>query len=218
MTENNELNCLGDPLHFSHPIRWAPPWSEELVAEPVVTARGWRSHHFDIWTSHVHARAPVAQQGWKIHVSTTPADAKSVLHVVAAACKERRVPFKHVRSTALVVAVNARSTHRSTSGKAIAIYPSDDATFLELVDHLATSLQGKHGPYVLTDRRWDEGAPVYFRYGAFLPMVTYTDDGRRVAARARGEALIEDDRRVPFRAPHDIHPPQPVAQHGGRPD
>ncbi|GEA85712.1 MAG: class III lanthionine synthetase LanKC [Cellulomonas sp.] len=210
MSLNLEACSLGDPLHFSAPSRWSPPWDQPLACTELLTDPTWSTRTFDVWRAYEPADAPVVDQGWKIHVSTTVDTAQRVVALVGRHCQEHRIPWKHALSLAMVVSANGRSCHRASSGKSIAVYPPDLDAFVATADSLAELLRGEPGPYVLSDRQWVPDAPVYFRYGAFRALQAWTEDGRRVPAlRVRGE-LVEDDRHVPYRNPRGIDVPDQI--------
>lgn len=204
MAQNLEMYCLGDPLHFSSPATWQPEWDIDFSTD---CSEG-RSDDSGIWHFHRAAGIPLADQGWKIHVSSTSSDAFNVLTIVRAICAEQQVSYKHLNRMSTLVALNSKGADRSASGKFIAVYPTNVSEFRLLAEHLAVELQGFDGPHVLTDCRWKDGAPVFFRYGAFRSIFSYSPAGKRVLARKDGKGnLIEDSRSIPFALPTDISVP-----------
>ena len=209
----HEMSALADPLHMRAPRTWRPSWSRDLDVPALRSDPEWSVTEAGVWISYVPTAATVADQGWKIHVSATEADAPDTVAVTARICAERGVAFKHLASTAMVVATNLRRSPRSAAGKTLAAYPADEARAVELADALADALTGRDAPYVLSDARWRDDAPVYLRYGAYLPFQTYTDDGRRLPARRLPDGTwTHDDRRVPFRLPADVTPGDRIAR------
>lgn len=206
------MSALADPLHMRAPQTWRPSWSVDLDVPALSAHPEWSVSTAGVWVSYLPADVTVADQGWKVHVSATEADAPQTVAVAARLCAERRIAFKHLATTALVVSTNLRRSPRSAAGKTLAAYPADEAQALELADALADALAGRDAPYVMSDARWRDDAPVYLRYGAYLPFRTYTDDGRRVPARRLPDGTwTHDDRRVPFRLPADVTPGPRIA-------
>lgn len=213
MVNDLELCSLGDPLHFSHPVSWTPGWSRKLTVPALVDSSDWAVASNDIWCSYQPTEQTVAEQGWKIHVSATVNNITRVLQVLSDYCAQHRIPFKHVRSLAMVATITGRSGSRELSGKAIAVYPRDVTQFRRTADALAVLLEDEPAPYVLSDRRWADRSPVFFRYGAFRPAQTWMPDGRRVAARLGADGqLVEDSRQVPFRVPDDVDIPHAIRE------
>src|SRR5579883_270819 len=66
-------------------------------------------------------------QGWKLHVSATPANAAAVLERCLPVLLEHGTPFKVVRSTPDLVAMNGGHYGHTQIGKFITVYPSNDA-------------------------------------------------------------------------------------------
>ena len=125
----------------------------------------WIVERGDEWTYLMPPNSSTPTQGWKIHVSTTMAEASEVLAIVATLCVDRGIAFKHLKSPARLFWRNSKSCAREHSGKFVACYPHDDEA-AELASALDAALAGRRGPYILSDRRW-ASAPVYIRYGAF---------------------------------------------------
>ncbi|NQX28880.1 hypothetical protein HQQ81_16140 [Microbacteriaceae bacterium VKM Ac-2854] len=199
MAEDLDLFCLADPLEFAHPADWAPAWNRDLSS--AVLAEGWSTTRTPFWVVHRAADAPILPDaGWKIHVSAVLPDAERTLRCVAEICHRDGVAFKHLRSTALLVAMNSKGAPRTASGKFIAVYPTDDAATARIADELADSLRGVAGPRVLTDFPWREDGPVSVRYGAFRSRTVWTASGARVLAVPGADgALVPDTRSIPPR-------------------
>ncbi|QVQ51837.1 class III lanthionine synthetase LanKC [Spiractinospora alimapuensis] len=140
-------------------------------------------------------------QGWKIHVSTVPAQAAQVLDITARYCVERSVSFKFLRDRALFLAYSGKNAPRTSSGKFLCLYPRDEEALEHALDTLDARLAGFRGPYILTDLRWRAG-PLFLRYGAFESRYTYQPSGSRVLAMRDAEGrTVADTRGIPFRPP-----------------
>ncbi|MCI2957334.1 phosphotransferase [Agromyces atrinae] len=203
MPEDLDLFCLADPIHFAHPADWSPPWNVDLT-RPKVRA-GWSIELTSFWVVH---RPPVSElvgrplAGWKIHLSAVEETAIDMLDKVGEICVRERIVFKHLRSTALLVAMNSKGAPRTGSGKFVTIYPRDEAHSVQLADELSSVLDGVAGPRVLTDVAWVENAPVFVRHGAFASRTMWLDDGRRVHAVVQPDgSLAPDLRLIPHGAP-----------------
>lgn len=160
MPEDLDLFCLADPVHFAHPADWSPPWNVDLT-RPEVQA-GWSIELTSFWVVH---RPPASElvgrplTGWKIHLSAVEETATDLLEKVGEICVRERIVFKHLRSTALLVAMNSKGAPRTGSGKFVTIYPRDDAHSVRLADELSSALDGVAGPRVLTDVAWAHSLP-----------------------------------------------------------
>jgi tRNA A-37 threonylcarbamoyl transferase component Bud32/mono/diheme cytochrome c family protein len=134
--------------------------------EPVIDDAWW---HFDPISN-----APVAQQGWKIHVSATPDTAERTLRRVAAIVMPLGLRWKVARSLHHVVKLCAPPTPVSQVGKFITVYVEDEREVPALAGRLHAATRGLGGPVVPSDRRYAPGSSVYLRYGAFAGRRTYT--------------------------------------------
>ena len=93
-----------------------------------------------VWKVYNFKDAPLKNQGWKIHISTTLEDAKQVLKIVSSILLERKIAFKHIVSDWDLINTNSKTANRASSGKFITIYPPTDDEFLNLLDILYNTL------------------------------------------------------------------------------
>jgi tRNA A-37 threonylcarbamoyl transferase component Bud32 len=126
---------------------------------------GW--WHFDPVGS-----APLAQQGWKVHVSTEPCTAAETLRRVAPLLLGRGVRWKSARSAAHLANLASPPSPVSQAGKFITVYPDPDDV-ATLAGELHTATADLTGPVITSDRRYARGSNVYLRYGAFTGKVSY---------------------------------------------
>ncbi|MEU4565588.1 class III lanthionine synthetase LanKC [Micromonospora sp. NPDC023956] len=191
--------CLADPTFYDLPtarVAAVPGFGTGRSLPP-----GWGVRTRGPWTMVSPERPGLPAQGWKIHVSTTPADATDTLEVVWRHCVDRNVPFKHLADATTLMLSNMKYADRASSGKFITIYPRDTAELHELLVDLDRVLGGRPGPYILSDVRWNAG-PLYVRYGGFAERYCRTEEGALVLALADPTGQLVPDRRQPsFRLP-----------------
>ncbi|AEN10115.1 MULTISPECIES: class III lanthionine synthetase LanKC [unclassified Streptomyces] len=211
-TQETQMYCLADRTYFETPARLPDEESRyRLDTDP--PPAGWRREAVGLWTSLVPEHAEPAEQGWKIHVSTVPGEAEDTLRDTARICVRHGVPFKFLRSGRALSVMADKYMNRSGAGKFIAVYPPDETVFLTLAGELSQALAGRSGPYVLSDLRIGD-APVYTRYGAFVPRWCTDADGRRVLAlRDPSGTLVPDERGVVFRTPAWVEVPEALRPH-----
>ncbi|WP_030239044.1 class III lanthionine synthetase LanKC [Streptomyces sp. NRRL S-350] len=207
-----QLYCLADPTYYDTPGRLRDRTSRYALGlgEP---ADGWRREHRGLWTVLRPDGVHQPEQGWKLHVSAVEEGAEETLEVVARICAARRVAFKFLRGPAALRVANGKFAGRGSSGKFVTVYPGSEEQFLELAGELSTALDGRPGPYVLTDLRIGT-APVYARYGAFVELWCEDGAGRPVPAlRDRSGALVPDSREPAFRLPAWVRLPEALRPH-----
>ncbi|WP_306338381.1 class III lanthionine synthetase LanKC [Streptomyces sp. KL118A] len=209
MDKRYEVYCLADRHFYETPDRLsskgAPGAPEFPVAGRPVPA-GWRSGRVGDWLSLVPVgddgtALPAPQQGWKIHVSATLQNADRVASIVWDHCVPRRIPFKFVPARHLLHLRNSKYAGRDHSGKAVTVYPADEAQLQEVLHDLGDLLEGTEGPYILTDLRWRQG-PLYVRYGAFTRRMCDNGKGTMVPAIEDADGqLVPDPRDPAFKVP-----------------
>ncbi|MFD8118002.1 class III lanthionine synthetase LanKC [Streptomyces microflavus] len=210
--QETQLYCLADRTYFDTPAR-LPDADSRYRLDTDPPPAGWRREAVGLWTSLVPEQAELAEQGWKIHVSTVPDEAEATLRDTARICLDHGVPFKFLRSTRALSLMADKHMNRSGAGKFIAVYPPDDTVFRALAEELSTALAGRSGPYVLSDLRIGD-APVYTRYGAYVPRWCADADGSRVLAlRDPSGQLVPDERGVVFRTPSWVEVPSFLRPH-----
>lgn len=103
--------------------------------------------------------------GWKIHVSAVPSNAEMILDQVSAYCHANRITFKVMLDPVVLARNLSKSGKRSSSGKFITIYPLSEEDFVFTIRDLGEMLKIYNGPYVLSDKRYEDCKVLYYRYG-----------------------------------------------------
>ncbi|MFD8082581.1 class III lanthionine synthetase LanKC [Kitasatospora sp. NPDC059722] len=210
--QETQLYCLADRTYYDTPGRLrdrATRYPLALGAPPA----GWRREERGLWTALRPEGGRLPEQGWKIHVSAVPEEAEATLADVARVCLARRVAFKFLRSADALLVVSGKYMGRGSSGKFVTVYPRDEDEFLLLARELSALLDGRRGPYVLTDLRIGT-APVYARYGAFVELWCRDGNGRAVPALRDPSGELVPDRRDPvFRVPSWVTLPAALRPH-----
>lgn len=118
---------------------------------------------------------PVAEQGWKLHISATPGSAASVFDSAVGVLFNEGARFKVVNSLDRMFALNAGEFGLSQLGKFLTVYPSDDDHAVRLAALLDERTRGSRGPRIPSDRRLNPGSLVHYRYGAMFPRANVPD-------------------------------------------
>ncbi|MFJ7193515.1 class III lanthionine synthetase LanKC [Streptomyces bacillaris] len=210
--QQTQLYCLADPTYYETPAR-LPDEETRYPLDSAPPPEGRRRVRNGLWTSLLPEGRELAEQGWKIHVSTVPEEAEATLRDTARICLAHGVPFKFLRSEQALLLMSDKYMARSGAGKFLTLYPPDETVFLRVLDELVPALAGRRGPYILSDLRIGD-APVYVRYGAFVARWCTDADGERVPAlRHPSGELVPDERGVVFRVPPWVTVPEPLRPH-----
>ena len=199
MDKRYEAYCLADPFFYDHPA------SREDLSPSFAHARrpapaGWSAQGGGDWWHLMPDTHHLPDQGWKIHVSATPASATDVLDVLWEHCVAAGLPFKFLRSPGLLFLRNSKYAERGSSGKFATLYPADERELEATLARLDVLLTGKPGPYVLSDLRYGSG-PLYVRYGAFTQRRCLDAAGESVPAIEDPSGRLVPDERGPVFAP-----------------
>lgn len=196
--------------------KYQPREDLKAIASRVTERSGttWEIHRSDVWT-HVVPLAegrpdPLPDQGWKIHVSATLGNCRSILDRVAAIATAARVQFKFANDDNTLRMMTSKRWPRGGSGKFITLYPATEDLFLTLLESLYGALRGEVGPYILSDRRYKDCRCLYYRYGGFISVTKLDVLGhqRQVLKSPTGETV--EDRRLPyFQLPDWVQDPLP---------
>lgn len=156
----------------------------------------WQNFYQGDWHCCLSPR-PLAQQGWKIHLSVALGQEQGMLDLASRYCFARLLSFKVTRSSRAWLLKNAKYADRAASGKFITIYPEDEGEFVQTVFDLAALLKDfAPGPYILSDRRW-QASPVYYRYGAFKEIVKEIF-GQKYCCLQAPDGIWQEDQRCPY--------------------
>ena len=118
------------------------------------------------------------RQGWKLHLSATPANAAAVLRHVAPVLAAHKVAFKVLATEALVAESTAPTAPRGGAGKFVTVYPPDDSSCRALAAALHAATEDLTGPAILSDKRYRPDSLVHYRYGGFQARLVVDDDGQ----------------------------------------
>lgn len=183
------------------------------VVGQILPEVGWSSVTQGVWTYYEPAGWSGVKQGWKLHVSATPANAETVLARVAAVVRDQPVAFKHAAGPAVLGLILSKNWPREGGGKFITLYPRDEAAFKQLGLLLARATEGLDGPYILSDRRVPGSRIVFYRYGEHHADERVDPQGGRVRQIDGPEGeKAQDQRRGWFALPSWIEDP-----HGSSP-
>ncbi len=165
MDKRYEAYCLMDAHFYDTPAR-ARGGNTAFTQARRPAPASWARSEMDNWVVLRPDDVTLPLQGWKIHVSACLDNAAQILTEVCNYCLPRRIPFKFLPSREELLLANAKYAHRGSSGKFVTVYPADEDGLERVLTELGPVLDGRPGPYILSDLRWGEG-PLYVRYGAF---------------------------------------------------
>lgn len=203
--------------YFDRALHATP--SSAFFEDRLVAAGGYRS--FEIvpptdwqvfsdmdWTCYFPPNSVLPDQGWKIHISTTPHEAQDLLRVVSVYLFQHKVVFKHLTYREYLLRSLSKYSNRSSSGKFITIYPANDELLNTYLVDLENLTKTFHGPYILSDVRF-KSSPVFVRYGGFKKFVSLDNEQKEQLVITNDKGLhIVDERKPYFIVPSFVRVPQ----------
>ena len=136
-----------------------------------------------IFTYYHYDEASLPHQGWKIHLSTIPAQMEKVKSIVSKYCQKNKISYKHMSTKKIVQDTMSKSSDAQLTGKVFTLYPVDELVFIKTVKELYLLLADFQGPYIITDKRYKDSI-IYYRYGVIRPTTLdknfiYNKDGEK---------------------------------------
>lgn len=212
MEQGHEVFALADEDFYDSPLL-ASRDDKTFAAATRPAPEGWKRANTDDWAMYAPRDLQLPAQGWKIHASACLDNAEEILDIVWDYCVARRIAFKFIRNSELLFLRNAKYADRALSGKFITIYPGSDERLETVLRELDELLQGRPGPYILSDLRWGAG-PLFVRYGGFAERYCAGPCGERLAAIQDGRGqLVPDRRESTFSPPDWVRLPDCLAPH-----
>jgi hypothetical protein len=182
-------------------------------------SQSWRLRPGHPWVAAIPASPTLPAQGWKLHLSATPASAEQVLESIVPELAQNGVAFKFAATIDAVRWLTSRECGRAEFGKVVTVYPASDAEAAALAARLHERTAGLSGPRIMSDRPFRPGSIVHYRYGGFGSRRRLDHDGiyREYLTTPDGGELV-DQREAWFVPPpwvpnpFDDAPPSPTEQ------
>jgi len=189
------------------------PWAQ-LSAEVVAgdQLHSWSIRTDEAWCTVFPRDRALPAQGWKLHLSATPASAAQVLERALPVLVDACCAFKFAADAERARWLSSARCPRETIGKFLTAYPNDQELFCWLAEELDRVTAGLAGPQILSDRRYRPGSIVHYRFGGFVDQLELDDDGcyRRGVVDPAGRT-VEDRREAWYAPPSWVQPPFPEA-------
>ena len=161
---DESMFALLDPQFWVPSSRRAPRPNSAQLAGRILPETGWTSVSQGVWTYYEPQGWSGVKQGWKLHVSATPANAQTVLERVATVARDHPVAFKFASGPAVLALMLSKNWPREGAASSSPfIRPTRPRSSGWRPPGQAT--EGLDGPYILSDRRVPGSRIVFYRYG-----------------------------------------------------
>ncbi|MFE6051372.1 class IV lanthionine synthetase LanL [Kitasatospora sp. NPDC056446] len=171
------------------------------ILTPSDHAAGWRVRHAAPWWMVSPPHHAPRRQGWKLHLSATPASAPEVLARAGRVLVARGCAFKCAAGPRVTAELTGTRAPRAQSGKFLTAYPADDGQLRLLAAELSEATAGLSGPAILSDRRYRPDSVVHYRYGCFLRSRVLNDEGFYEGRLVAPDGSFHADERNPWFSP-----------------
>lgn len=180
----------------------------------IAPATGW-TVEFDIrqspWIRVGQLGLATPGQGWKLHMSAAPDQARTVLERALDVLLREPVAFKVAHSLRFLAELNHADGGMSQIGKFITVYPATDDQAVDLARKLDEATRGLAGPAVPSDHPFLPGSLVHYRYGGFEARYLQLPSGEIVPAIADSAGnLVPDKRETRYTEPEWVTNPFPA--------
>ncbi len=215
------LFTVADKVFYETLDRYAA--NEQVFLEPVkvLLPQDWKIERNGMWFNAMPPARALALQGWKIHVSATPANAREILQRVVPVLVREKISFKFALDALVLSLMTSKGWSVGGVGKFVTIYFDNEEQFVRLAAELHRVTAGFKGPYILSDRRYADSKVIYYRYGGITPMevltgkgekllVISTPDGRTVPDERLSRFVLPEWVQDPFPVPHEASPGEPL--------
>lgn len=194
------LHSIVDPRWYESLDVYANDRSLEFIVREYVDDT-WSVDRRGIWYYVTPHGGALPDQGWKLHVSATQANAAEVLRRTVMVTRTHRARFKFAVDEVLAGLQTSKIWPREAGGKFITIYPASDDSLRRLASDLASALGDLAAPYVLSDRRYEDCPALHYRYGAFKPRRVLSVKGTYTYLLTSPDGATVPDRRLPYWSP-----------------
>lgn len=168
----------------------------------------WQANRSGIWYYVAPPNHLLPAQGFKIHVSTKPANAELTIERVAPLCVSGSISFKVLLDHFILSYTLTKNYMRGAAGKFITIYPLELEQFKEFIALVHEHTKDLDGPYILSDRRYKNSKVVFYRYGGFQRMEVTNAYGEKMPAIKKSDGtMVPDLREAFFQLPEGVQDP-----------
>lgn len=183
-------------LYFEQ-ARFLPEESQRFTFDRADLPDGWRRSHpgKSPWTT-VEGPGELPDQGWKVHVGARLQEADETLGAVASTCLDLGISFKYMPGLNILHMMERKYAPRTSAGKFITIYPTDQGQTDTLLERLIPLLEGREAAVPVTDVPIPS-CPIGVRYGAFREHWIGVESGLDELAVLSSEGSLIPDHRAP---------------------
>lgn len=161
------MYSFSNPTYYEN-IDLYDPSNEYLTEVESILPDDWKVKKNGFWTRCSPSEWSYIKHGWKIHVSSVPANAVETVKIVASVLVNADIAFKFCSDPKMLKMSLSKSWSRFQAGKFVAIYPKSLEEFKYIIDVLHSKTAHLTGPHVLTDRAYRDSRVIFYRYGAHL--------------------------------------------------
>ena len=213
------LFTVADKLFYETLDRYVP--NKQAFFDPVksLLPANWNVHRSEMWFHITPQGTTLPTQGWKIHASATPANAKELLLRIVPVLVKSNIAFKFGLDPLVLSIITGKGWSVAGAGKFVTVYFQDEEQFVRVAEELHQATLGMQGPAIRSDRRYRDSKIIFYRYGGISPIAVLNAKGERVLVISRPDGQpVPDERLARFVLPEWIKDPFPWQQTGSSAD
>src|SRR5262249_16098367 len=137
----------------------------------------WKLDRNSMWFNVTPPNSKLPSQGWKIHISTKPSQAKEMLQRSIPVLVKRKLAYKFALDSLVLSIITGKGWSVGGAGKYMTIYFDTEERFVSTAEELHHATIGMEGPYIVSDRQYPGSKVIYYRYGGLSPVEVLTAKG-----------------------------------------
>ncbi|WP_341750192.1 class III lanthionine synthetase LanKC [Candidatus Tisiphia endosymbiont of Sialis lutaria] len=130
--------------------------------------KNWSIQRREAWYVVKSDQIKIKSYGFKIHISLVSEVTEYALKQIVPILIKNQVAFKFLVDPEIHDFFNSQACNRVSAGKFLTVYPPDIDLFKEILQRLHEVTKDFFGPFILSDRPYQNSRCLFYRFGSFI--------------------------------------------------
>ncbi|MEY4334476.1 MAG: hypothetical protein RLZZ196_3220 [Bacteroidota bacterium] len=166
--ENLSHYLFSQPHFFTNMEEYEVKDSDYFEIVSHLLPKDWSIQRREAWYIVKPDQTNIQRYGFKIHISLLSEFTKSALIKIVPIFIKNDLAFKFLVDIGMHDFFNSQACNKVSAGKFLTIYPPDLKTFKETLQNLYKVTQDFFGPFILSDRPYEDSKCLFYRFGSFV--------------------------------------------------